>query len=125
MFSSKQIAKDLIDALDRGADANDLAQSLSDEILSSSQRPQLENVLFYLNEYSKVRKEARSLIIESAAEVPEDLVSRIIEIFGAEKTSLEIKKDPKLIAGFRVRHGDHLYDATFSTRLEKIKKALI
>lgn len=125
MFSSKQIAKDLIDALERGVNADELAHGLSDKILASSQRSQLENVLFYLKEYSMIKKEEESLTIESASEVSKGLLSKIVNIFDVEEASVEVKKDPKLIAGFRVRHRDRLYDATLSTRLDKLRKALI
>lgn len=126
MQSSKSIAKSLVRALDNGADPKKLADILADKILASSQSAQLEHILFYLEVQAKRLKDERSLRVESATEMSDLELSKITKFFGAkDKNSTEVRIDPKLIAGFRVRHYDYLYDATLSTRLNKLKEALI
>lgn len=125
MSSSKHIAKALFDALKRGYNPTELANSLADKMLDSSQGALLSHILFYLEEYAKRDREESSLRIESATEVTSTVVEQISKAFGADKESVIGTIDPDLMGGFRVKHGDILYDATLSTRLRKLKEALI
>lgn len=125
MLSSKHMAEMLRDAIQRGADPIELADALADKMLASSVRMQLPHALFYLKEFAAREKEENTFRIESATKLSPTKMTEISKAFGAEKNMVENIVDPSLVSGFRIRHRDFFYDATLSTRLEKLKEALI
>lgn len=124
MYSSKQIAKILWEEVKRGEDPKRLADHLADNLLSSSQAAQLKQILFYLQEYAKRDKEENTFKVESPSELSAEQIRDIHHTLG-EVGEVETSLNPELLAGFRIRYQDLEYDATLSTRLKKLKEALI
>lgn len=70
---------------------------------------------------------ARTLVIESASELPESVVESIRDQFQKthEKTlQVATRVNPSLIAGIKVQLGDNIYDATVANQLLSLSKSL-
>lgn len=78
----------------------------------------------YIAQYNAINK-ITPVTIKSATElsdkVVEELLSKLREVTKLEKTTVEQKVDPSLIGGFVMQYEDKLYDASISSKINKIK----
>lgn len=123
MDTSKSIARALITALSRGEDPARLAEMIKKAFLGTAREPQLQNVLFYLEKFSEAAEARDVCRIESAEELSDEAVTRIKEIFGAERAQTLINKS--LVGGFRAESGGLFYDGSVQSRLTSLKEALV
>jgi len=67
------------------------------------------------------------VILETAVEVDDEIVTRLVERIKrhtGREVECELRVKPSIIGGFRLRIGDHRYDHSYQTKLEKIKQRL-
>jgi F-type H+-transporting ATPase subunit delta len=68
-----------------------------------------------------------TLTIESAQELPEEVLQQVISGFqqeGGRALNIIKKINPELIAGLRVRLGDTVYDASLSSNLHRLSSRI-
>lgn len=82
--------------------------------------------LVYQDLYREERKIDR-VVFETAVAVDDSIVQKLIERVKAHthrEVECECRVNPSLLGGFRLRIGEHRYDHSFRTRLERIRAKL-
>lgn len=82
--------------------------------------------LVYQDLYREERKIDR-VVFETAVAVDDAIVQKLIERVKAHthrEVECECRVNPSLLGGFRLRIGEHRYDHSFRTRLERIRAKL-
>ncbi|MCE9543212.1 MAG: F0F1 ATP synthase subunit delta [Verrucomicrobia bacterium] len=121
---ARRMARELFEAAldDSGRPDSTKALSIADLVIKSAPRHALQ----ILKEYTRlIRLETgkHHAIIESSAAIGDSTRSAILKSLqrrdGGE-VSLEIKVDPSLIGGSRIRLGSEVWDATMASRLNAL-----
>jgi F-type H+-transporting ATPase subunit delta len=121
---ARRMARELFEAAldDSGRPDSTKALSIADLVIKSAPRHALQ----ILKEYTRlIRLETgkHHAIIESSAAIDDSTRSAILKSLqrrdGGE-VSLEIKVDPSLIGGSRIRLGSEVWDATVASRLNAL-----
>lgn len=121
---SRQLARLILD----GGEASlpELKPAL-ERILSGRSGPAARVFLKDFRKEVERQLRARTLVIESASELPENVVESVREQFqkNQEKTlQVTTRVNPSLIAGIKVQLGDDIYDATVANQLLSLSKSL-
>jgi F-type H+-transporting ATPase subunit delta len=121
---SRQLARLILD----GGEASlpELKPAL-ERILSGRSGPAARVFLKDFRKEVERQLRARTLVIESASELPENVVESVREQFqkNHEKTlQVTTRVNPSLIAGIKVQLGDDIYDATVANQLLSLSKSL-
>lgn len=108
--------------------AQQIAGLLVDYLQSSGQMNELPGIIQALTASGKTQGLVDSAIVTtpvklSAAELKS--IALYVEKNYGEKYQLVEKIDPDLIAGFTIRVGDEVIDASLSSKLEIIRKELV
>jgi len=123
MYTSKSIARALLRALERGEDPKILASKIKSFFTGTSAEPFLVSILFHLKKGVGVQKNEEICRIQSAVTLSEEELKKIQEIFGTDKTNLEL--DSEILGGFRIRFRDFLYDNTLEARLKALTSSIV
>ncbi|MDX1608155.1 MAG: F0F1 ATP synthase subunit delta [Candidatus Spechtbacterales bacterium] len=125
MLKTEDIAKALISLLE---DDKKSAEEPADKFWEFAQRYNLEGrasgVLFHLEAELERQKEKNKAYITLAQPTSDEQVEKIKEIIGASNTDTELVQDKNLIAGFRARYKDKMYEANVKNNIEKLKQVL-
>lgn len=104
-----------------------LASMLLDYLRTTSQSVLPPNLVKDLKVAASHEDKSNSVVVTTAIEI-DDSDKKMISAYISRKTSgepkIEYKTNPDLIAGFTLRIGDELIDASVSRKLESLKEHL-
>jgi len=99
-------------------------------VLASLKQAEMRNYLPVLKSYmSYLRREValQTAVVSTpgslSAQALQEISAKYTAIYGRSVTA-EVKVDPSLIAGVRVRVGDDVYDASVSGRLQRLAESV-
>lgn len=105
-----------------------LVKTIIEYLTSKGELDLLPQVITDLNAYASSQGLVNSAIVTSSSKLSDQdmkIVTKYInDNFGSGLNIIE-KVDPSLIAGFTVRVGDEVLDASLVTKLENIRKELV
>jgi F-type H+-transporting ATPase subunit delta len=96
------------------------------KLLAEKQPRGYLEILARLHRLVKLDVERRTVRVESATPLPQDLQGELISQINAKYgngVSISFTQNPALIGGLRIQAGSDLYDGSVRTRLEKLEES--
>jgi F-type H+-transporting ATPase subunit delta len=129
--STKQYARGLFEATAE-AGKKELPAIIEQFIATLRRNNALAKVDGILEEFNKLWNEAHGVVEVEAitaqpidSETEEQIVAYAKEVTGAEKIELVQRVSSEVVAGFILRVGDKVYDASAATKLKQLKRAIV
>lgn len=128
--STKQYARGLYEAT-ADASKKELPEIIGQFIEMLRRNNALGKVNDILEQFSKFWNEAQGVVAAEVAtahgldsETEASIVAYAKEVTGAEEIELKQRISPEVIAGFILRTGDQVYDASAATKLKQLKREI-
>lgn len=121
----KQYAKILYE-LTEGKKGSELEKSVEEFVAFLIEQRALskkEYMMKAFKEYAKLQQGIKKIIITSARELSDKMISEISSLFG-KKVEVETSIDTSLIGGVVVRSGNSILDVSVKTQLEQLQRQL-
>jgi len=121
----KQYAKILYELTD-GKSGTELEASVEEFVRFLIEQRALskkEYLMQAFTEYAKLQQGIQKIVITSARELSETMITEIAALFG-KKVEVETAIDISLIGGVIVRSGDSIMDASVKSQLEQLQRQL-
>lgn len=129
--STKQYARGLYEATAE-AGKKELPEIIGEFIGMLARNNALGKIDDIMDEFGKLWNEAQGVVeaeVSTAQEIDAETEASIIayakEVTGAEKIELKQRISPEVLAGFILRAGDKVYDASAATKLRLLKKEIV
>ncbi len=129
--SAKQYANALYQSTAE-ASKKELPEIIEQFIAALRKSNALNKIDDVLAEFSKLWNEGQGLAEvevvtaqEIDTETKHDLEAYAKEVTGAKKVELNHRVSPEIIAGFILRAGDQVFDASTATKLRQLKKEIV
>ena len=102
------------------------ARALMRQVIDEKPRNHIQ-ILAAFHRLLKLEIEKRHAVVETALPLPDEsrdeIINRLKGRFGPDLTS-EIRSNPDLVSGVRVKLGSTIWDGTIRARLEALRQAL-
>ena len=123
-ISTRQLAKYVVDELEKGSNPTGVARHLAAYLLDSRQSRELAKVIRLIEDELNARGQSQ-VEITGAHEVSEQIKQELANLLGANNPVFHTSIDKSVIGGVKARSGESEIDLTVRGRLNKFKAKLI
>lgn len=126
MFSSKEIAKALIESAKDGAEVNILVKNFEKFLETNHLRALIPNIQKNIDTELQNLLRENSLEIKTSHDISKKTVEMIEKFVGKDGGAPTIlEKDEGLLGGFRAKYKGRVYDGSVKNYLKELKVALM